>query len=114
MPGIQLGSDQGGSTFGFDSLPFEIRRADGSVLVGHASVRLLRVSFYTPDAGKLVVCSGAFTLDSEHAAVPVSVECTGSRILHGIVTTARADRGEGTFTEPSGRTSTFRYGALLP
>ncbi|MCJ2069560.1 hypothetical protein MKK75_12295 [Methylobacterium sp. J-030] len=113
IPGLQIGSDEGGSTYGFDALPFEVRRADGSVLTGHASVRLLRVQFYTQDAKKLVVCSGGFTLDREHASVPANVECTGSGILHGTVTTARSDRGEGTFTEPSGLTSNFRYGALL-
>lgn len=83
VPGIQLGSDGGGSTFGFDSLPFEIRRADGGVLSGHASVRLLRLAFYTRDAKGFVVCSGGFTLDLKHASVPMSVDCTGSGILHG-------------------------------
>ncbi|MGT2482334.1 hypothetical protein ACU4GR_33675 (plasmid) [Methylobacterium oryzae CBMB20] len=113
LPGVQLGSDEGGSTYGFDTLPFAIHRADGTVLTGHASVRFLRINFYTRDAKKLVVCSGGFTLDREHASAPVSVECTGSGILHGTVTTARSDRGEGTFAERSGRISTFRYGALL-
>ena len=47
LPGIQLGLGDSGSTFGFDSLPFEIRRADDSVLTGHASVRLLRLAFFT-------------------------------------------------------------------
>ncbi|MEE7462746.1 hypothetical protein MFUR16E_16485 [Methylobacterium fujisawaense] len=113
LPGIQLGSDDGGSTVGFDSLPFRIQRVDGSVLTGHASVRLLRVSFFTRDATGYVACSGSFTLDLKHAPVPVSVDCTGAGILHGTVTTARADHGEGAFTERSGGTSTFRYGAPL-
>ncbi|WP_267361347.1 hypothetical protein [Methylobacterium sp. GC_Met_3] len=81
-------------------------------MTGHATVRLLRVNFYTQDAKGLIVCSGGFTLDREHASVPASVESTGSGILHGAVTTARSNRGEGTFTGPSGRTSTLRYGAL--
>ena len=114
LPGIQLGSDDGGSTLGFDSLPFRIQRIDGSVLTGHASVRLLRVSFLARDATGYVACSGSFTLDLKHAPVPVSVDCTGAGILHGTVTTARADHGEGAFTERSGGTSTFRYGAPLP
>ncbi len=54
MPGIQVGSDEGGGTVGFDSLPFEIRREDGRLLKGHASVRLRRVSYYTQDAKRLV------------------------------------------------------------
>ena len=113
LPSIQFGKDDGGSTLGLDSLPLEIRRADGSVLTGHVSVRLLRVQFFAQDAKGLAACSGSFTLDLKHAPVPVGVECTGIGILHGTVTTARADRGEGTFTEQSGRTATFRYGALL-
>ncbi|MCJ2136922.1 hypothetical protein MKK69_23205 [Methylobacterium sp. J-026] len=113
MPGIQVGLDEGGSTFGFDSLPFEIRREDGLLLKGHASVRLLRITFYTQDAKRLVACSGGFTLDSAHAPVSLSVDCTGTTIMPGTVTTARADRGEGTFSEPNGRIATFRYGALL-
>lgn len=113
LPGIQLGSDDGGSTLGFDSLPFRIQRVDGSVMNGHASVRLLRVSFFTRDTTGYVACSGSFTLDLKHAPVPVSVDCTGVGILHGTVTIARADRGEGTFTERFGGTSTFRYGASL-
>jgi hypothetical protein len=111
LPGIQVGSGEGGSTFGLDSLPFQIQRADGSVLTGHASVRLLRVSFFTRDAKGYVVCSGSFTLDLKHAPVPVSVDCTGTGILPGTVTTAWADHGEGVFTERSGGTATFRYGA---
>ncbi|KOX58353.1 hypothetical protein ADL19_08070 [Streptomyces purpurogeneiscleroticus] len=113
LPGIQLGLGDSGSTFGFDSLPFEIRRADDSVLTGHASVRLLRLAFFTRNAKGLVACSGGFTLDLKGSPVPMSVDCTGSGILQGTVTTARADRGEGTFTEQSGRIATFRYGALL-
>ena len=113
MPGLHFGSEEGGSSYGLDTLPFEVRRADGTVLTGHASVRLLRVQFYTRDAKKLVVCSGSFALDREQSSVPMSVDCTGTRISHGTVTTALSDHGEGTFTEQSGRTSTFRYGASL-
>ena len=114
MPGLHFGSDEGGSTYGLDSLPFVVRRADGTVLTGNASVRLLRVDFLARDAKRTVSCSGGFTLDREHASVPLSVDCTGTRILHGTVTTALSDRGEGSFTEQSGRSSTFRYGGLLP
>lgn len=111
LPGIQIGSGEGGSTFGLDSLPFQIHRSDGSVLNGHASVRLLSLSFFTRDATGYVVCSGTFTLDLKHAPVPISLDCTGTGILHGTVTRAWADHGDGTFTERSGGTSTFRYGA---
>ena len=90
-----------------------IQRADGTILTGHTSVRLLQINFYTRDAKKLVVCSGSFALNREQTSVPVSLDCTGSGILHGTATTALSDRGEGTFTEQSGRTSTFRYGELL-
>jgi hypothetical protein len=112
IPGIQLGNDEGGSTYGLDDLPFEIQRADGTLLTGHAAVRILRLDFYTRDAKGLSVCSGGFTLDRSHAAVPISIDCTGVGILHGTVTIARADHGNGTFTERSGRVSTFRYGQL--
>ncbi|MCJ2006763.1 hypothetical protein [Methylobacterium sp. J-092] len=113
LPGIQIGSSEGGSTFGLDSLPFRIQRANGSVLNGHASVRLLGISFFTRDATGYVVCSGSFALDLKHAPVPISLDCTGAGILHGTVTTAWADHGDGTFTESSGGTSTFHYGAPL-
>lgn len=112
MPGLHFGSDEGGSTYGLDTLPFVVHRADGTLLTGSASVRLLRVDFLARDAKRTVACSGGFTLDREHASVPLSVDCTGTGILHGTVTTARSDRGQGTFTERSGRSSTFRYGAL--
>ncbi len=110
-PSIQIGDDKGGSTYGLDTLPFEIQRADGTILTGHAAVRILRVDFSSRDARGLSVCSGGFTLDQEHSSVPIGVDCTGDGILHGTVTIAWADHGEGTFTERSGRTSTFRYGS---
>ena len=55
------GGDAGNGT------AFQIQRADGSVLTGHASVRLLRVSFFTRDAKGYVVCSGSFTFFSMEA-----------------------------------------------
>jgi hypothetical protein len=113
MPGFQFGGDANGSTAGFDDLPFELRRADGQVLTGHAAIRLLQVDFTARDATGGRVCSGHFTLDRQHAPVPVSADCTGAGILHGQVVTARADRGDGVLIERSGGTAQFRYGALL-
>lgn len=108
--GFQLGSDKGGSTYGFDTVPFEVQRADGRLLTGHASVRLQRIEFLTRNAAGSVTCDGGFTLDRESRSVPVSIYCSDAGILHGATTSAWSDHGTGTFVDKTGRSAVFRYG----
>lgn len=108
--GFQFGTDQSGSTYGFDTVPFEVQRADGRVLSGHASVRLRRIEFLTRNADGSMTCDGGFTLDREGRSVPVSIYCSDAGILHGATTSAWSDHGMGTFVEKTGRSARFRYG----
>lgn len=63
MPGLHLGSDEGGSTYSLDALPFVAQRADGTILTGNASVRLLRIEFLARNAKRTLSSRGGFTLD---------------------------------------------------
>ena len=81
LPGIQLGLGDSGSTFGFDSLPFEIRRADDSVTVS-PNIALFTRQYFSPFNSIDVAGSGQMNSELQqggYAKVNATVAWTHGR-----------------------------------